>query len=112
MDYWRSLDELVKTREIVIDRPIGTNHPRFPRVTYPLDYGYLKGTKSGDGDGIDVWRGSLDSNIVDATIVAVDLLKSDVEVKLLVGCTEAEIEIVLNFHNMFSQSGILVKRDG
>ena len=39
-------------------------------------------------------------------------MKSDVEVKLLIGYTEAEIEIVLNFHNMFSQSGILVKRDG
>ena len=111
MDYWLSLDELVKTREIIIDRPIGSRHPRFPRVTYPLNYGYLKGTKSGDREGIDVWQGSLDSKIVDATIIAVDLLKSDVEVKLLVGCTEAEVEIVLNFHNMFSQSGMLVKRD-
>ena len=112
MDYWRSLDELVKTHELIIDRPMGSNHPRFPRVTYPLNYGHLKGTKSGDREGIDVWQGSRDSKTVDATIIAVDLLKSDVEVKLLVGCTNAEIEIVLNFHNMFSQSGILVKRGG
>ena len=28
-------------------------------VVYPLDYGYLQGTSSSDGEGIDVWRGSL-----------------------------------------------------
>ena len=111
MDYWWSLDELVRMNELVIDRPIGTPHPSFPNSIYPLDYGYLKGTMGGDGDGVDVWKGSLDTGKVQASIVTVDLLKVCVEVKLVVGCTEEEIEEVLNYHNTFSQSGVLVKRN-
>ena len=65
----------------------------------------------GDGDGVDVWRGSLESCKVQASIVPVDLLKANAEVKLIVGCTDKEMEAALNHHNTFSQSGILVKRN-
>ena len=112
MDYWWSLDELVRMYDLVIDRPKGLTTLNFPRSIYPLNYGYLKGTTGGDGSGIDVWRGSLDSNKVQASIVTVDLLKATAEVKLVIGCSEEEIEEVLNFHNSFSQSGVMVKRDG
>jgi inorganic pyrophosphatase len=112
MDYWESLDELVRMNELVIDRPMGSRHPNFPNSIYPLDYGYLKGTLGGDGAGVDVWRGSLESNKVQASILTSDSLKACVEVKLIIGCTGEEIETVLNYHNTFSQSGILVKREG
>ncbi len=112
MDYWWSLDELVRMHELIVDRPKGSPHPNFPDAIYPVDYGYLKGTLSGDGDGVDVWKGNLDSSTVQASIVTVDLLKSDIEVKLIVGCSEEEVEAVLNFHNKFTQRGILVRRDG
>ena len=112
MDYWDSLEELVRMKELVIDRPMGSRHPNFPDSIYPLDYGYLKGTTGGDDSGVDVWRGSLESTPVQACIITADSLKSCVEVKLIVGCTEEEIETVLNYHNTFSQKGILVKRDG
>jgi inorganic pyrophosphatase len=111
MDYWWSLDELVRMNELVIDRPKGSPHPNFPNATHPLDYGYLKGTMGGDGDGVDVWRGRLESCKVQASIVTVDLLKANAEVKLIVGCTDKEMEEALNYHNTFSQSGILVKRN-
>jgi inorganic pyrophosphatase len=111
MDYWDNLDELLRMKPIVIDRPMGSRHPTFPNSIYPLDYGFLKGTMSGDGAGVDVWQGSLESTQVQACIITADSLKSCVEVKLVVGCTEVEIEAVLNYHNSFSQRGILVKRD-
>ena len=57
-DFWEILDEWVNTYEIVIDRPKGSTHPRYPSFRYRLDYGYLKNTASMDGDGIDVWLGS------------------------------------------------------
>ena len=38
-------------REIVVDRPRGSHHPDFPEFVYELDYGYLKGTTSADGEG-------------------------------------------------------------
>ena len=47
-DFWRALDELVSNSEIVIDRPKGSAHPRFPDFIYRVDYGYLKNTASMD----------------------------------------------------------------
>ena len=56
--FWEALDTLAAESEIIIDRPKGSAHPRYPGFIYPLDYGYLKATTSMDGGGIDVWRGS------------------------------------------------------
>ena len=52
--FWNHLTELVRSHPIVIDRPKGTTHPRYPSFYYPLDYGYLDGTSGGDGQAIDV----------------------------------------------------------
>ena len=41
-EFWNALDELVKNSEIIIDRPKGTAHPKFPDFIYKVDYGYLK----------------------------------------------------------------------
>ena len=111
MTFWDALDEIVEKHRIVIDRPEGSPHPRFPDSIYPLDYGYLDGTSGGDGSGIDVWRGSNNQKTVVGTIITIDLLKSDKEVKILVGCTDEEVEIVLRYLNSYTQSGILVKRE-
>ena len=62
--FWKALDELVNHSEIMIDRPQGTAHPRYPDFIYKLDYGYLKDTSSMDGGGIDVWVGSGEKKIV------------------------------------------------
>ena len=43
-EFWNALDELVANSEIVIDRPKGTAHPKYPNFIYRLDYGYLKDT--------------------------------------------------------------------
>lgn len=78
--FWTALDELVSSSEIVIDRPKGSAHPRFPAFIYKVDYGYLKDTSSMDGAGIDVWVGSGEKKI-DAVICVVDLRKRDSEIK-------------------------------
>ena len=57
-EFWAALDRLVGESEIVIDRPKGTAHPKFPDFIYKVDYGYLKNTSSMDGGGIDVWVGT------------------------------------------------------
>ena len=112
-DFWSVLDTLVSQSEIIVDRPKGSTHPRFPDMIYPLDYGYLKDTASMDGDGIDVWRGSADARSVDGIVCIVDLMKRDSEIKILIGCTDAEQETVLRFHNSTEfMKGILVRREG
>jgi len=80
-------------------------------MVYPLDYGYLAGTSAGDGDGIDVWRGSLAESQLDAIVCTVDLVKRDVEIKLLLGCTAEEQSVICDFHNdSESMAAILVQR--
>ena len=89
-DFWFALDKLVDTSEIIIDRPKGTVHPKYPDFIYKVDYGYLKNTSSMDGDGIDVWVGSDSKKQLDAIMCIVDLTKRDSEIKLLIGCTDEE----------------------
>jgi inorganic pyrophosphatase len=109
-DFWRALDLLVDNSEIVIDRPKGTAHPKYPDFIYKVDYGYLKNTSSMDGAGIDVWIGSGEKKI-DAIMCIVDLMKRDSEIKILIGCTEEEKQIVYQTHNETEyMKGILIRR--
>lgn len=109
-EFWDALDELVSNSEIVIDRPKGTAHPRYPDFIYQVDYGYLKNTTSMDGAGIDVWVGS-DKRRIDAIICTIDLMKKDSEIKILIGCTEEEKAIIYQTHNETEyMKGILIRR--
>ena len=109
-DFWKALDELVSNSEILIDRPKGSAHPRFPNFIYKVDYGYLKDTASMDGAGIDVWVGSGEKKI-DAIMCIVDLMKRDSEIKILVGCTEEEKLEVYKTHNETQyMKGVLIRR--
>ena len=109
-EFWNALDELVRRSEIVIDRPKGSVHPRFPGLIYRVDYGYLKNTTSMDGSGIDIWLGSGEKQI-DAIMCIVDLMKKDSEIKILIGCTEEEKRIIYETHNESPyMKGILIRR--
>lgn len=108
--FWSALDGLVAQSQVVIDRPRGSRHPRFPEIIYPLDYGYLEGTAAMDGDGIDIWQGS-DGSDVGAIVSSVDLVKKDSEIKLLIGCTQQEQQLVYEFHNQREfMAGVFVPR--
>jgi inorganic pyrophosphatase len=89
--FWMLADELVGSSEIVIDRP---------QRAVGVDYGYLTNTTSIDGEGVDVWRGSLPDTQVTGAIMTVDVRPDhrDAEVKLLVGCTPAEAQAALEGH--------------
>lgn len=108
--FWQSLDTLIKEHTIIIDRPRGTAHPRYPDTLYPLDYGYLAGTHSGDDGGIDVWIGSLVERSISAVVITADLKKKEVEIKLLLGCNAEEQQIVLQMHQRGMQSALLIER--
>ena len=51
MDY----DIIGKTVRGVIDRPLGSRHPRYPDLFYPVNYGYVSGVTGGDGEEQDVY---------------------------------------------------------
>ena len=108
--FWQRLDALLQRCEIVVDRPKGSHHPRFYEIVYMLDYGYLAGTSSNDGEGIDVWLGSDSARQLDAVICTVDLDKGDAEMKLMVGCTEAEKQYIEKFYNEWPDMGAHIVR--
>jgi len=109
--FWIAFDKLVSESKIVIDRPKGSHHPKYPTFLYPVDYGYLENTSSMDGDGIDVWKGT-DGDFIDAIVCTVDLMKKDSEIKILIGCSEDEKQLVFEAHNNSEyMKGILIRRN-
>lgn len=96
---WQAFETLLAESLLVIDRPAGSAHPRYPARVYPLDYGYLEETRSMDGQGIDVWRGGASDAGLVALAITVDLVKRDSEVKLLIDCSEQDIAAIARFLN-------------
>lgn len=95
---WHLWEALILERGIVIDRPGGSQHPRYPDMVYPLDYGYVPGTVGGDGAEVDAFIGT-DATGLSAALVTHDALKGDAEVKLLWNLTAQEVAVVQRFLN-------------
>lgn len=111
VSFWEALDALVEGAEIVVDRPRGSHHPDFSQFVYELDYGYLKGTTSADGEGIDVWIGSDPRRQVTGALCTVDLVKRNAELKILVGCTADDCAVIRRFYRT-SLSAVRILRRG
>ena len=79
-------DWVGQTVDVVIDRPMGTTHPRFPDFVYPINYGYIPGTMAPDGHPIDAYVLGAEYPIkrCSAMVIAVIRRRDDVEDKLVV----------------------------
>jgi len=97
--FWQGWMNVIETHKIILDRPKGSRHPRYPELIYPLDYGYIENTTASDGDGIDVWSGTLGNQLLTGILCTFDKIKRDAEIKLLIGCTTADIQLIQDFHN-------------
>ncbi len=76
-----------------------------------MDYGY-RGTTAADGEGIDIWVGSLEPASITGVVCTFDLNKRDAELKLLLGCTSREQADILSFLKKGEMAAILVAREG
>lgn len=108
--FWRSFECLIENSPLVLDRPKGSAHPRFPDLIYPIDYGYLGGTISGDGDGMDIWLGTEQPASLNGLVLSLDLDKKDAEMKLVMGCSKDEIENILSFLNSDTMHAVYVTK--
>jgi inorganic pyrophosphatase len=108
--FWEYLQRLAETSKIVIDRPAGTVHPRYPIGKYPVDYGFLEGTSAADGGGVDIWVGSLGERRVVGALCTVDLLKRDTELKIMYDCRPDEIKSILSYVTSGEMRAIFIDR--
>ena|SRR5215211_5927313 len=92
------------TKVIAIDRPKASRPPGFGDVIYALAR-CVENRNSRKGDGIDVSPRSFNSvmglqaiEILTGILCTFDTLKHDAEIKLLIGCTEEDIQVIRDFH--------------
>ena len=76
---------LGKTVRILIDRPIGSTHPKYKDMIYPINYGFIPNIWSEDGEELDVYLLGVDKPQKEFTgkIIGIVYRKNDVEDKLV-----------------------------
>jgi len=75
-----------KKVRVIVDRPLGSFHPKRPELKYPVNYGYVPDTISGDGKELDVYILGVSKALKDfeGQCIAVIVRKDDDDDKLIV----------------------------
>ena len=99
---------LGKTVTVIVDRPLGTYHPKYKELYYPLNYGYIDGLIAADGEEQDAYILGVNEpvNNFSGKVIAVIHRFDDVEEKFVVApegvsFTKDEIMQQVNFQEQF-----------
>ncbi len=110
-------DYLNKTLTIKIDRPMGSNHPKHGFI-YPINYGYVPDTTSGDGEELDCYVLGIYEPIETFTgkCIAIIHRTNDDDDKLILtheneDFSDEEIRALTNFQERFFESKIIRPSD-
>ncbi|MDP3488475.1 MAG: hypothetical protein Q8S19_11200 [Bacillota bacterium] len=108
---WEFWEDTIKERGWVIDRPIGSKHPRYNYIIYPVDYGYLPEIMGWDDMEQDIFVGNPEGPLVGIVLTA-DFHKGDREFKLLWGLTKDQVATIHAFFNKEPELmiGLLIER--
>ena len=94
--------------KVIVDRPLGSYHPKYKDIYYPVNYGYIEGIMAGDGEEQDAYILGVNEPIKEFTgkIIAIIHRFDDVEEKWVVvpeGATFSKDEIMqqVNFQEQF-----------
>ena len=71
---------------VTIDRPLGSHHPKYPDMVYPVNYGYVKGVMAADGEEQDAYVIGVEEAVKEFTgiLIAIVHRRDDVEDKWVV----------------------------
>ena len=104
---------LGKTVDIKIDRPIGSSHPKYAELVYPVNYGYIPGVLCGDGEELDVYLLGVDKPVKEykAQVIGIVHRHNDNEDKLIAApegknFTLMEIAEAVHFQEQYFESEI------
>ena len=102
-----------KNVQVNIDRPINSKHPKY-KFTYPINYGYVPNTTSGDGEELDCYIIGIDKEIAQfqGRCIAVIHRTNDNDDKLIIApegknYTDEEIRKQTNFQEKYFESEII-----
>ena len=117
MVYAGRLDPVIgKTVRVTVDRPVGSRHPAYPDLVYPVNYGYVEGVPGGDGEWQDVYILGTDTPLSEftGTVKAVIRRTDDVEDKWVaapetVCLTEEEIREKTDFQEKFFHTAVVMR---
>ena len=100
---------------VTIDRPIGSRHPNYKDIVYPINYGYIKGIMAPDDEEQDAYVLGVDTAVKQFTgrVIAIIHRYDDVEEKWVVvpdgvNFTVEEIRKLVNFQEQFFNYSILM----
>lgn len=103
-----------RTVTVTVDRPLGSRHPQYPDLVYPVNYGYIEGVMGGDGEWQDVYILGVEKPVPRFTgrIIAVVRRLDDEEDKWVAApegmCfSDAEIRESIRFQEQFFRSELL-----
>ncbi len=104
---------LGKIVTVTVDRPLGSRHPKYENLIYPINYGYVKGVFAPDGEEQDAYVLSITEPISEfvGRVIAIIHREDDVEDKLVVApdgvtFTEEEIKNITYFQERYFKSTI------
>ena len=104
---------LQKKIKVVIDRPIGSKHPKFGNI-YPINYGFLPGTKAPDNEEIDAYVLGVNEPLKEFQGMAIAIIHrlDDDDDKLIVApegksFSDKEIRDLTNFQEQHFKSEII-----
>jgi len=75
-----------KMMKVTVDRPLGSYHPEYPDMYYPVNYGYVKGIMAADGEEQDAYILGVNEPVKEfiGKVIAIIHRKDDVEEKWVV----------------------------
>ena len=97
-----------------VDRPLGSAHPNYPDMIYPINYGYVDGVIAGDGEEQDVYIFGTDKPIktFEGKVIAVYHRTNDNEDKWIVSIDgnnykDEEILETIHFQEQYYRGKLL-----
>ena len=109
----KSTDYLNKIVEVEIDRPLGSAHPKHGFI-YELNYGFIGGTVSGDGEELDAYVLGEHKPLEKFTgrVIAIVHRTEEDDDKLIVTAdgrnyTDEQIEVLVEFQEQWKKHVII-----
>lgn len=107
---------LGKVVKVIVDRPIGSSHPKHSDIKYELNYGHLINKYANDGEEQDAYIIGVNEPISEfnGQVIAIIKRLNDIEDKLVVSATgdkysSSEIQAAVDFQEKYFQTEILTK---